>query len=148
MFLVQTQVGGIVSVVHLQFKHKRVAYFLSFVVHTQDTDACPAVVHASSLSQVVNVTLGNFLFSLHFSLAGNSGHLTWVRLQQLQEQCYPFLTVRAVFSWSKTHKRLKEHFLIRQNRTKRANFQGNPHFQGALLLPPASWHLTDKDKLV
>ena len=28
----------------------------------------------------------------------NSGRLTWVRLQQPHEQCYPFLTVRAVFS--------------------------------------------------
>ena len=39
-----------------------------------------------------------FFFSLHLSLAGNSGCLTWVRLQQPQEQRYPFLTVRAVFS--------------------------------------------------
>ena len=30
---------------------------------------------------------------------------------------------------SKTHKRLKERFLIRRNRTKRANFRGNPLFQ-------------------
>ena len=30
---------------------------------------------------------------------------------------------------SKTHKRLKEHFLTRQNRTKRTNFRGNPLFQ-------------------
>ena len=30
---------------------------------------------------------------------------------------------------SKTHKRLREHFLIRQNRTKHANFQGKPLFQ-------------------
>ena len=30
---------------------------------------------------------------------------------------------------SKTHKRLKERFLIRQNRTKCANFQGNNLFQ-------------------
>ena len=30
---------------------------------------------------------------------------------------------------SKTHKRLKEHFLIRRNRTKRANFQCNHLFQ-------------------
>ena len=28
-----------------------------------------------------------------------------------------------------THKRLKERFLIRQNRTKRANFRGSPLFQ-------------------
>ena len=30
---------------------------------------------------------------------------------------------------SKTQKRLKEHFLIGQNRTKRANFRGSPLFQ-------------------
>ena len=30
---------------------------------------------------------------------------------------------------SKTHERLKECFLIRQNRTKRANFQGSPLFE-------------------
>ena len=35
-------------------------------------------------------------FALHFSLAGNSGCLT------LQEQRYPFLTVRAVFSCVQT----------------------------------------------
>ena len=34
---------------------------------------------------------------LSLSLAGNSGRLTWVRLQQPQEQCYPFLSVCAVF---------------------------------------------------
>ena len=30
---------------------------------------------------------------------------------------------------SKTHKRLKERFLIGRNRTKRANFRGSPLFQ-------------------
>ena len=34
-----------------------------------------------------------------------------------------------LFSWlrivAKTHKTLKEHFLIKQNRTKHANFRGN-----------------------
>ena len=30
---------------------------------------------------------------------------------------------------SKTHKRLKEHFLMGQNRTQRANFRGSPLFQ-------------------
>ena len=35
---------------------------------------------------------------LHLPLAGNSGRLTWIRLQQPQEQRYPFLTVCAVFS--------------------------------------------------
>ena len=31
--------------------------------------------------------------------------------------------------WSKTHKRLKEHFLIGRNRTKCASFWGSPLFQ-------------------
>ena len=38
-----------------------------------------------------------YLLALHLYLAGNSGRLTWVRLQPPQEQRYPFLTVRAVF---------------------------------------------------
>ena len=41
-----------------------------------------------------------FLFlilALHLSHVGNFGCLTWVRLQQLQEQCYPFLKVHVVF---------------------------------------------------
>ena len=32
----------------------------------------------------------------------NLGHLTWERLQQLQEQCYPFLPACAVFSHVQT----------------------------------------------
>ena len=43
-----------------------------------------------------------FFKALHLSFAGNSDRLTWVRLQQPQEQRYPFLTVRAVFSWVQT----------------------------------------------
>ena len=39
----------------------------------------------------------NFYLALHSSLSGNSGGLTWVRLQQPQEQRYPFLAVCAVF---------------------------------------------------
>ena len=35
--------------------------------------------------------------SFHSSLVGNSVCLTWVRLHQPQEQCYPFLTMHAVF---------------------------------------------------
>ena len=38
-----------------------------------------------------------FHFTLQESLKGNSGHLTWVRLQQPQEQCYPVLPVYVVF---------------------------------------------------
>ena len=39
---------------------------------------------------------------LHLSLVGNSGRLNWVRLQQPQEQRYPFLTVLTVFSCVQT----------------------------------------------
>ena len=45
----------------------------------------------------------NFMFFCFFfqnfihSFARNLDHLTWVRLQQLQEQCYTFLTACAVF---------------------------------------------------
>ena len=38
-----------------------------------------------------------FLFNTSFSLTGNSGGLTWVRLHQPPEQRYPFLSVCAVF---------------------------------------------------
>ena len=43
-----------------------------------------------------------FFLALHSFLAGNSDRLTWVRLQQPQEQRYPFRTVRAVFSFVQT----------------------------------------------
>ena len=39
---------------------------------------------------------------LSLSLAGNSGPLTWVRLQQPQEQCCQFLSVCAVFLFVQT----------------------------------------------
>ena len=39
------------------------------------------------------------------------------------------LTASVLKKIFKTHKRLKERFLIRRNRTKRANFRGNPLFQ-------------------
>ena len=39
------------------------------------------------------------------------------------------LTASVVKKDPKTHKRLKENFLIRRNRTKCANFRGNPLFQ-------------------
>ena len=39
-----------------------------------------------------------FKFSTSLIPAGKSGRLTWVRLQQPQEQRYPFLTMPAVFS--------------------------------------------------
>ena len=38
------------------------------------------------------------------------------------------LTASVLKKRSKTHKRLKERFLLRRNRTKRANFRGNPLF--------------------
>ena len=40
--------------------------------------------------------------ALPLALRGNSAHLTWVRLQQPQEQRYLFLTVHAVFSCVQT----------------------------------------------
>ena len=43
-----------------------------------------------------------FILALYLSLVGNLGCLTWIRLQQWQEQRYPFLTVRAVFSCVQT----------------------------------------------
>ena len=36
-------------------------------------------------------------FRLHLSLVGTLSRLTWVQLQQTQEQRYPFLAVHAVF---------------------------------------------------
>ena len=39
---------------------------------------------------------------LHWSLAGNLGCLTWVRLQQPQEQCCPFLPMCAVVLFIQT----------------------------------------------
>ena len=43
-----------------------------------------------------------FYLTLHSALVGNSRHFTRERLWQPQEQCYPFLTVRAVFSCVQT----------------------------------------------
>ena len=43
------------------------------------------------------------------------------------------LTASVLKKRSKTHKRLKERFLIRRNRTKRANFRGNPLFQATYM---------------
>ena len=37
--------------------------------------------------------------------------------------------LHCILYWSKTHRRLKERFLIRRNRTKRAHFPGSPLFQ-------------------
>ena len=39
------------------------------------------------------------------------------------------LTAKFMKKRSKTYKRLKEHFVIGRNRTKRANFRGNPFFK-------------------
>ena len=63
------------------------------------------------------------------------------------------LTATVLKKRSKTHKRLKERFLIGRNRTKRANFRCihllfSSRQSRALFLPPAFWHPTDKDKLV
>ena len=42
---------------------------------------------------------------------------------------------------SKTHKRLKERFLIGRNRTKHANFRGSPLFQVCWLTTGHCWHV-------
>ena len=47
-----------------------------------------------------------YLLYFFYPFAGVLGCLTWVRLQQPQEQCYLFLTVRAVFSCLQTKVRL------------------------------------------
>ena len=44
-----------------------------------------------------------FFIALHLSLEGNSGRLTRLRLQQPQEQRYPFLTVGAGYSCIQTN---------------------------------------------
>ena len=51
----------------------------------------------SDQHQALSLTWHRFflLLKLHLFLAENLGQLTWVRLQQLQEQCYPFLSVCA-----------------------------------------------------
>ena len=41
-----------------------------------------------------------FFLILQLLLMGNSGRLTWVRLQPSQKQCYPFLPVYAVLSYA------------------------------------------------
>ena len=41
--------------------------------------------------QLIALTFFFFFFALHLSPAGNLDRLTWIRLQQLQEQCFPFL---------------------------------------------------------
>ena len=47
---------------------------------------------------VIGILLYIYIYSFfHLSLAGNVGHLTWLRRQQPQEQHYPFLSVCAEF---------------------------------------------------
>ena len=58
--------------------------------------------------------------------------LTWnERRRKLTDlaRCWRRLESSTLSSRSKTHKRLKERFLIGGNRTKRANFRGSPLFQ-------------------
>ena len=50
-------------------------------------------------------------------------------LWNLYEKSETELTASVLKKRSKTHKRLKERFLVRQNRTKRANFRCNHLFQ-------------------
>ena len=52
---------------------------------------------------VISLVLSIYSFyCLLYPFAGNAGRLTFVRLQQPQEQCYPFLPVHAVFSCFRT----------------------------------------------
>ena len=62
--------------------------------------------------------------SLDTSITSNS-----IFLLMLWERSETGLTASVLKKRSKTHKRLKECFLIRRNRTKRANFRGNLLFQ-------------------
>ena len=55
----------------------------------------------ASYSEFAGVFVCLFL-GLHLSLAGNSGHLTWVRLQQPQQQRYPVLPEYEVLKWLPT----------------------------------------------
>ena len=52
---------------------------------------------SQSTTTFVSPHLFYFISSLHWSHAGNSARLTWVRLQQPQEQRHPFLTVGVVY---------------------------------------------------
>ena len=58
-------------------------------------DSIPVHCSSSFLLLLLSLSLS---FSLSLSLSGNSGHLTWVKAQQPQEQRYPYLSVCAVFS--------------------------------------------------
>ena len=59
----------------------------------------------SSVRSIFAVTVAELLYHFIFYLSlqlSLPGRLTWVRLQQPQEQRYPLLTVRAVFSCVQT----------------------------------------------
>ena len=43
-----------------------------------------------------------FVFNSSLSLVGFLGCVTWVRLEQPQEQCHPYLPACAAFSWVQT----------------------------------------------
>ena len=78
-------------------RSKRTSFFNFFL---PDNTKQRANFRGRPLSQANKIYMNynyNFL-KRDLSLAGNSSHLTWVRLQQPQEQRYPLLTVRAVFS--------------------------------------------------
>ena len=87
-------------------------------VATEDLHFVKRVVSFNWFSVTVIKCLGN-LCSPHFS--------------KVRPKMPLKIEVNPVFfnliDWSKTHKRLKERFLKRWNRTKRANFRCNPLFQ-------------------
>ena len=58
-----------------------------------------------------------------------SGGLSLEAIYQSSGSSFRAFFVKVTKERSKTHKRLKERFLIRRNRTKRANFRCNHFFR-------------------
>ena len=58
-----------------------------------------------------------------------SAHRKCFQCKKKKKKSETELTASVLKKRSKTHKRLKERFLIRRNRTKRSNFRGSPLFQ-------------------
>ena len=66
--------------------------------YRSDHQLCASSVFLLDFSQRLPHDRVNSFLILHSSLAGNSGHLTRVKLQPPQEQCYPLLQGCAVCS--------------------------------------------------
>ena len=68
-----------------------------------ETYVCTCVKHQLKSIRVIGCWGLFFCFlTFHLFVAGNSGHLTWVRLKQPREQCHPFLAVHAGFLYVQT----------------------------------------------